>query len=89
MATKKEIVLDAFRKYKALTNIEIQQLVFTTCPHSIIRDIRKTYGYDSIESQECEKREKYKDEKGKEHIKYTQWVRYVWRGDEKEKQVCA
>ena len=79
MATHKEIVLAELKKHP-LTNIEIQQLVFTTCPHSIIRDIRSIYGYDSIESEKQIKKRKYFDNKGKEHIKYTSWVKYIWRG---------
>ena len=55
MVTQREIVLAELKK-RPLTNIEIQQLVCTTCPHSIIRNIRTFYGYDSIESEKCIKR---------------------------------
>lgn len=80
MATQKDIVLSELKKHP-LTNIEIQQLVCTTCPHSIIRKIRAYYGYDSIESEKCIKRETYKDKDGKEHINFKTWVKYIWRGE--------
>lgn len=80
MITRKEIVLAELKK-RPLTNIEIQQLVFTTCPHSIIRDIREVYGFDSIESVKQIKREKYFDDKGKEHTNFKTWVKYIWRGN--------
>ena len=80
MATQKEIVLNELTK-RPLTNIEIQQLVFTTCPHSIIRKIRALYGYDCIESEKCIKRTKYYDSNGKEHNSFKTWVKYVWKGE--------
>lgn len=80
MATQRDIVLTELKK-RPMTNIEIQQLVCTTCPHSIIRNIRSFYGYDSIESEKCFKRTKFYDHKGKEHTSYKTWVKYTWRGD--------
>lgn len=41
--SKSEIVFNALKRFGCLTNIEIQQLVWTTSPHSIIRDIKKKY----------------------------------------------
>lgn len=79
MVAKKDIVLAELKKHP-LTNIEIQQLVWTTCPHSIIRDIRADFGYDSVTSEKQIKREKYFDSKGKEHTRFTTWVKYIWRG---------
>lgn len=85
MATQKEIVLNELKK-RPLTNIEIQQLVCTTCPHSIIRNIRSYYGYDSIESEKCIKKTKYFDSEGKEHTSFKTWVKYTWRGDKDDNE---
>lgn len=79
MATQRDIVLAELKK-RPLTNIEIQQLVCTTCPHSIIRNIRNFYGYDSVESEKCIKRTKYFDKFGKEHTNFKTWVIYTWKG---------
>lgn len=80
MTTKKEQVLEQLKKNGELTSLEIQQLVWTTCPHGIIRDIRREYGFNSIESKNCFKRRKYIDDKGKERTEFTSWVKYIWRG---------
>ena len=40
---KQEIVWDCLKKNKEITTLEIQQLVWTTCPHSIIRDLREKH----------------------------------------------
>lgn len=80
MATQRDIVLTELKK-RPMTNIEIQQLVCTTCPHSIIRNIRSYYGYDSIESEKCFKRTKFYDSNGKEHTSFKTWVKYTWRGN--------
>lgn len=69
MATKKDILLDHFKKHGSITNIELMQLVSTTCPHSVIRSIRRQYGYDCIENEQ--------------HYKPTRYDRYIWRRDEK------
>lgn len=78
MATQKEIVLAQLKK-TPLTNIEIQQLVCTTCPHGIIRCLRQDYGYDSIESVEHFKKKKEIID-GKECVKHIRWVEYIWKG---------
>ena len=83
MVTQKEIVLAELKK-RPLTNIEIQQLVFTTCPHGIIRNIRALYGYDCIESEKCFKKNKYFDKDGKEHTSFKTWVKYIWRGNDEK-----
>lgn len=77
--SKTERVLEYLKKYKQLTTLEIQQLVYTTCPHSIIQDIRKRYGYDSV-TDEWLTKSRIIEEKGKQKKETIRYKLYSWAG---------
>ena len=54
----------------SITNYEIQNRFYSTCPHSIIRDLRKKYGYETISDRWITKMRKEYNGEGKE-IKVT------------------
>lgn len=62
-------------KYGSITAKGIESLTGTTCPHSVIRQIRKKYGYDIL-TFEDKKKVKKVVENGKEvkqTICYREW----------------
>ena len=50
-------------------------LVFTTCPHSIIRDLRKDFGFDFIKDEDA-KYERTVNRNGKTYTKTEHYKRY-------------
>lgn len=63
------------QKHGSITSKGIEQLTGTVCPHSVIRDIRKKYGYDILTYEDKTKVKKI-IENGKEvkqTIRYREW----------------
>lgn len=77
---KIERVEQYLRDYGSVTSLEIFQLVYSMCPHTIIRDLREKYGYAAIEDEWQENTHIYFDEKGKMKRKKIRYKRYFWRG---------
>jgi hypothetical protein len=65
--------------YGKRTSLEIQQLYYSTCPHSIIRDLRKQHGYNAIDDIWVTKTKEVVEDgkKRKETIRFKQ---YIWKG---------
>lgn len=63
------------QKHGSITAKEISDITNTTCPHSVIRDIRKKYGYDILTFEDRKKKRKTV-ENGKvvtQTICYREW----------------
>lgn len=63
------------QKYGSITAKGIEKLTGTTCPHGVIRQIRKKYGYDILDYTDYKKTRKV-IENGKEikqTIQYREW----------------
>lgn len=68
------------RDYGSITSLEIMQLVYSMCPHTIIRDLREKHGYDKISDEWQEKINISFDDKGKQRKETVRYKRYIWRG---------
>lgn len=77
MINKTELVENYLKKFKTLTTLEIQQLIWCTCPQGIIRNLRMKHGYDSI-SDEWESKTTESEFKGKKFKKTVRYKRYFW-----------
>ncbi len=77
MPSKIEQVENYLKKYKTLSTLEIQQLVWCTCPHGIIRDLRAKYGYNSI-ADTWESKTTESEIGGKKFKKTIRYKRYFW-----------
>jgi hypothetical protein len=64
----------------SITNLEIIQMTYSICPHAIIRDLRKKYGYSTISDEWQEKTRVLKDEKGNPHRQTIRFKKYIWKG---------
>lgn len=51
----REIVWEYLKKNGPVTSKKIEQLTGTVCSHSVIRDIRKKYGYDILGFEDIRK----------------------------------
>ncbi|MBO7735047.1 MAG: hypothetical protein J6S67_20965 [Methanobrevibacter sp.] len=63
------------QKYGSITAKGVEDITGTTCPHGVIRDIRKKYGYDCITFEDRKKVKKFIED-GKEiarTIVYREW----------------
>lgn len=67
------VVWEYLKKYGQVTNKKIEKLTGTTCPHDVIRQIRKKYGAGVIEHEDIYKKEK-RIVDGKERIQ-SRWFR--------------
>lgn len=65
------------RKYGEITSLEIMQMFYSTCPHSIIRDLRTKYGYDSI-TDEWQSKTNIIEQDGKKIKQTIKWKKYKW-----------
>lgn len=63
------------QKYGSITAKGIEQVTGTTCPHSVIRDIRKKYGYDCLtfEDKVKVKTEVIDGKEVKRRMQYREW----------------
>lgn len=77
---KTERVEQYLREYGSITSLEIMQLVYSMCPHTIIRDLRERHGTDTILDEWQEKTNVWFDEKGKQKHKTIRFKRYFWKG---------
>lgn len=68
--SKNERVWQYLKAKGSITNLEIQKIFHSTCPHSIIRDLRKKYGYATISDKWVTKMRKEYNGSGKE-VKVT------------------
>ena len=66
------------REYGRITSLEIMQLVYSLCPHTIIRALRKKHGADAITDEWCEKTNINWDDKGKQYSQTIRYKRYYW-----------
>lgn len=76
---KQEQVEKYLRKYGEITSLEIMQMFYSTCPHSIIRDLREKYGYNSI-TDEWQSKTNVIDRNGKKIKQTIKWKKYMWKG---------
>ena len=63
------------QKYGSITAKGVEDITGTTCPHGVIRDIRKKYGYDIL-TFEDKKKIRFVMEDGKKKkqtIQYREW----------------
>lgn len=63
------------QKHGSITAKGIEDITGTTCPHGVIRDIRKKYGYDCLTYEDKKKKRKVV-ENGKivtQSIWYREW----------------
>lgn len=67
------------RKYGEITSLEISQMFYSTCPHSIIRDLREKYGYDAI-TDEWQSKTNIIEQDGKKLKQTIKWKKYLWKG---------
>ena len=65
--------------YGKISALEIQQLYYSTCPHSIIRDLRKKHGYNTIEDIWVTKSRKVQED-GSERTETIRYKQYIWKG---------
>ena len=77
---KTERVEQYLRDYGSITSLEIMHLVYSMCPHTIIRDLREKHGADAITDEWQEKTNIIFDGKGKQRRQTTRYKRYTWRG---------
>lgn len=68
------------KDYGSITSLQIMQLVYSMCPHTIIRDLRKKYGVNSITDVWQEKTNFSFDEQGKIKKQTVRYKKYLWRG---------
>jgi len=70
-----EKVWQHLQKHGSITAKGIEELTGTVCPHSVIRDIRKKYGYDILTFEDKKKvRKVIEDGKEKKQtIHYREW----------------
>lgn len=74
--TQEGKVLEYLKKHGSITSLEMFDKFYVCCPHSIIRNIRKRFGYDYIEALGCSKQRKEFDDKGNErtvNVRYKQY----------------
>ena len=76
---KLEQVEKYLRKYGEITSLEIMQMFYSTCPHSIIRDLREKYGVDAI-TDEWQSKTNIIERDGKKIKQTIKWKKYQWRG---------
>jgi hypothetical protein len=76
---KVEQVEKYLKKYGSITNLEIMQMTYSICPHSIIRSLREKHGYSTISDEWQEKTRVLKDEKGNPHRQTIRYKKYIWK----------
>lgn len=84
--TKVRRVEEYLINYGTITTLEIQQLVWCTCPHGIIRDIREKHGYNSVTDEWITKTRDI-IENGKKRKETIRYKKYIWNGDKAFKDV--
>lgn len=84
--TKVERVEKYLTTYGAITSLEIQQMVYSTCPHGIIRDIREKHGYNSVTDEWITKTRDIV-ENGKRRKETIRYKKYIWNGGKSFKDV--
>ena len=67
------------RKYGEITSLEISQMFYSTCPHSIIRDLRIKYGDNAI-TDEWQSKTNIIERAGKKIKQTIKWKKYIWKG---------
>lgn len=74
--TQQERVLNYLKQNGSITSLEMFDNFFICCPQSVIRDLRKTLGYDVItDIWERKKRVECKSD-GTEKVKTVKYKRY-------------
>lgn len=76
---KTERVESYLRDYGSITSLEIMQLCYSMCPHSIIRSLRKKHGADAI-SDEWQEKTNVIFNNGKQTKQTIRYKRYIWKG---------
>lgn len=61
MKSYTDICWQYLKKYGFITAWAIHNLTKTTCPHSIIRNIRQKYGYDILTFKDIKKTKTYQE----------------------------
>lgn len=77
---KTERIEKYLQEYGSITTLEIMQLVYSMCPHTIIRDLREKHGTDVIVDEWQEKTNIHWDDDGKQHKKTVRYKKYIWNG---------
>lgn len=76
METKAQLVWNKLKQQGEITSIEIIDITNTTCPHGIIRQLRKRYGYAYISDEWQQKTKKVIGENGKTQKVTVRYKRY-------------
>lgn len=74
--TQERRVLEHLKQHGSITSLEMFDKFFICCPHGIIRNIRKKFGYDYISDLWCLKKRKEKTSEGKERTVTVRYKQY-------------
>lgn len=75
---KTERVEEYLKEYGSITSLEIMQLVYSMCPHSIIRNLREKHGFDAI-SDEWNTKINFFFDGRKQKKQAIRYKRYYWK----------
>ncbi len=74
--TQQQRVLNYLKQNGSITSLEMFDNFYICCPQAVIRDLRKTLGFDAItDIWERKKRTEYKSD-GTEKVKTVKYKRY-------------
>ena len=74
--TQSRRVLEHLQKHGNITSLEMFDKFYICCPQSVIRDIRKKYGYDYVTDLWVTKKRKERTETGKERTVSVRYKQY-------------